>query len=185
MDLAELLVDDVVVVDEPLGGRCDRAVVLDRPSEDPIRLEEHAAVLGDAGLDGATPAGCVGDGLDGGEDLGVLFQPLDAEELLEDRLLQLRLGTSPPALATEGISTGRVRSHRPQSAHGPTRPTIASSWARVDDTASPRRDGWAPASLGGRAGPIRHMFVSSAGTSGTAGAPLPAVVSTSHRASRV
>ncbi len=66
------------------------ALLLDRPSEDPIRLEEHAAVLGDAGLDGASPAGRVGDGLDGGEDLGVLFQPLDAEELLEDRLLQLR-----------------------------------------------------------------------------------------------
>ena len=56
-DLAELLVDDVEVVDEPLGGRRDRALVLDRPGQEAVGLEEDAAVLGDAGLDGASPAG--------------------------------------------------------------------------------------------------------------------------------
>ena len=88
VDLAELLVDDVEVVDEPLGRRRDRTVLLDRPGEDAVRLEEHAAVLGDAGLDGASAARRRGDRLDGSENLGVLFQPLDAQELLEDRLLQ-------------------------------------------------------------------------------------------------
>ena len=185
-DLAELLVDDVEVVDEPLRGRRDRALVLDRPGQDPVGRPAGRGRSRRRGAGSAWPR------------RGVSVTACAAARILaccssrSTLNSSARIGSCSSAWERprrrsrpSGISTGRVRSHRPQSAHGPTRPTIASSWARVDDTASPRRDGWAPASLGGRAGPIRHMFVSSAGTSGTAGAPLPAVVSTSHRASRV
>ena len=94
-DLAELLVDDVEVVDEPLGGRRDRAFVLDRPGQDAVRLQQDAAVLGDARPDGASPAGRVGDRLGGGQRLGVLLEALDAEELGEDRLLELGRQANP------------------------------------------------------------------------------------------
>ena len=101
-DLAELFVDDRVVVDEPLGRRRDRALVLDRAGEDAVRLEQDAAVLGDAGLDRGSPAGRVGDPLRGGKRLGVLFEPLDAEELAQDRLFQLGLVPRPPAIRQVG-----------------------------------------------------------------------------------
>ena len=58
-DLAQLLVDDGEVVDEPLGRRGDPAFVLDRPGQDAVRLEQDAAVLGDARADGVTrPRAC-------------------------------------------------------------------------------------------------------------------------------
>ncbi len=113
-DLAELLVDDVEVVDEPLGGRRDRPFVLDRPGQDAVRLQQDAAVLGDAGPDGVSPTGRVGDRLGGGKRLRVLLQPLHAEELREDRLLELGLRANPPAIATGRVSEGLVRSHLPQ-----------------------------------------------------------------------
>ena len=56
-DLAELLVDDVEVVDEPFGRRRDRAFVLDGPREGPVRLEQDPAVLGDARTDRAPATG--------------------------------------------------------------------------------------------------------------------------------
>ena len=56
-DLAELLVDDGEVVDEPLGGRRDRPLVLDRAGQDAVRLEQDAAVLGDAGPRRRVPDG--------------------------------------------------------------------------------------------------------------------------------
>ena len=101
-DLAELLVDDREVVDEPLGGRRDRPFVLDRTGEDAVRVDEDAAVLGDAGPDGLSPTGRVRDRLGGGQGLRVLLQPLHAEELGEDRLLELGLRANPPAVGTGG-----------------------------------------------------------------------------------
>jgi hypothetical protein len=101
-DLAELFVDDRVVVDQPLGRRRDCALVLDRAGKDAVRLEQDAAVLGDAGLDRGSPAGRVGDPLRGGKRLGVLFEPLDAEEFAQDRLFQLGLVPRPPAIRQVG-----------------------------------------------------------------------------------
>ena len=42
-DLADLLVDDVEVVDQPLRGRGDRPFLGDRPGEDPVRLDQLPA----------------------------------------------------------------------------------------------------------------------------------------------
>jgi len=50
-DLTQLLVDDREVVDQPLGGRSDRALLFDRLSQHPVRLDEHTTVLGDSGTD--------------------------------------------------------------------------------------------------------------------------------------
>ena len=44
-DLADLLVDDREVVDQPLGRRCDRALLPDRLGQHPIRLDQHATVV--------------------------------------------------------------------------------------------------------------------------------------------
>jgi hypothetical protein len=83
-DLAQLLVDDVEVVDQPFGGGRDGALILDGTREDAVRLEEQPAVLPDAPPNGVATARRVRDGLGGGERLRVLLQPLDAEELRED-----------------------------------------------------------------------------------------------------
>ncbi len=111
-DLAELLVDDRVVVDEPLSGRCDPSLVLDRAGQDAVGLQQDAAVLGDAGPDVASPTGRGGDRLGGGQRPGVLFQPLHTEELGEDRLFELGLQANPPAIATRQALAWLVRSHQ-------------------------------------------------------------------------
>ena len=103
-DLAELLVDDREVVDEPLGGRRDRAFVLDGPSQCAIGLDQDASVLGDPRLDGVSLVGRVGDRLSRGEGAGVLLQPLDAEQFGEDRLGELTPGVTPPITSKRVLS---------------------------------------------------------------------------------
>jgi len=111
-DLAELLVDDGVVVDEPLGRRCDRTFVLDSPRQKAVRLQEDVAVLGDARVNRPSTMWVVGDSLRCGEGSGVLLEPLDAEKFGENRVL--RLGRAPAsAIATERIWYGRVGSQFP------------------------------------------------------------------------
>ena len=43
--LAQLLVDDVVIVDQPLGRRCDGAFLTNGPGGCTVGLEEHSAVV--------------------------------------------------------------------------------------------------------------------------------------------
>ena len=78
-NLPQLLVNDVEVVEEPLGRRGDRLLVLDRPGQDAVCLKQDAAVLGDARSDRVSPPGGVGHRLGGGEGLRVLLEPLHAE----------------------------------------------------------------------------------------------------------
>jgi len=116
-DLAELLVDDREVVDEPFGGRGDDAFVLDRASEDAVRLQQDTAVLGDPGLDGVSPVRRIGDRLGGSQRLRMLLQPLYAEELGEDRLFEPGLPADSSARATRRVPEGPVRGHLPRSVH--------------------------------------------------------------------
>jgi hypothetical protein len=88
-DLAELLVDDREVVDEPFGRRCDRAFVLDGPRQQTVRVEQDVAVLGNAWMNGASTMGVVGDFLRCGKGRGVLLETLDTEEFSENRVLRL------------------------------------------------------------------------------------------------
>ena len=79
-DLPELLVDDREVVDQPLGGRGDRAFVLDRLCQHPICLDQDATVLGHAGTDRHPSVGRGSHLLGGGERGRVLLQAFDAEK---------------------------------------------------------------------------------------------------------
>ncbi len=132
-DLAELLVDDVKVVDQPFRGRRDRPFVLDRTGQDAIRLQQDAAVLGDTRSDGVSPTRRVGDHLGGGESPRMLLQPLDAEELGKDRLFRFGLRMHPSPTAPRRVSEGLVRTHLSLSAHGDAArdvPVLASIAAR-------------------------------------------------------
>jgi hypothetical protein len=90
-DFAQLLLDDVEVVDEPFRGRGDRSFVLDRLCQPAVGLQQDASVLGDPRPDGAPGARPSGDRLGGRERLAVLLQALDAEELGDDRLRRVSL----------------------------------------------------------------------------------------------
>ena len=66
----------------------------------------------------------------------MLLEPLDAEELREDRLFELGLRTDPPASAAGRVPEGLGRCHGPISAHGLTWSPAPARWERVDDTGS-------------------------------------------------
>ena len=132
-DLAELLVDDREVVDEPLGGRRDRAFVLDRLRQHPIRLDQHATVVGDAGRI-AMPRSvrAVARVWAAASVRGVLFQAFDAEQFGDDRLLDVRFRVAvAPACRRDGERTAGSSSPRQ-----PHRPKSRSDRAREPSTAA-------------------------------------------------
>jgi hypothetical protein len=83
-DLAELLLDDMEVVDQPFRRRRDRSFVADGLGQRPIGLEQDPPVLGHPFRDGVTRLRLAGDPLGGREGFAVLLQPLDAEKLGDD-----------------------------------------------------------------------------------------------------
>ena len=96
-DLAQLLIDDMEVVNEPFGGRRDRSFVLDRPGQNAIRLDQRSAVLGDPRADGAAGTRFASDRLGGRQRLAVLLQAFDAEQLGDDGFVEPgRLPDWPP-----------------------------------------------------------------------------------------
>ena len=127
-DLTELLVDDRVVVDEPFGRRGDRALVLDRAGEGAVGLEQDPAVVCDAGMHGSPLAGRVGDCLGGGKRPRVLLEPLDAEQLVEDRLVELGVRARRPPIGR--VPEGPLQGHNLL----PARPGIAGASAGECDT---------------------------------------------------
>ncbi len=84
VDLANLLLDDVKVVDEPFGGRRDRSFFADRVGDGPVRLEEDAGVFVDPWRDPPTASAAGGDPLRHGKAFRVLLETLDTEELCSD-----------------------------------------------------------------------------------------------------
>ena len=89
-DLADLLVDDVEVVDQPFRRRRNDSLLANRFREGAIRLEQSACVVPDARRERTPVARVVGDALRGRQALGVLLEPLDAEQLGPDGLVGLR-----------------------------------------------------------------------------------------------
>ena len=105
-DLAELLVDDGEVVDQPFGGRRDRAFVLDRAGEDAVRLQRGRGRSRRCGAGRRVPGAASSViAWAAARILRVLLQPLDAEELRDDRLFEFGLRAGPPAFAAERVST--------------------------------------------------------------------------------
>jgi hypothetical protein len=83
-NLADLLFDQVVVVEQPLGGRGDCATLADRFRDGAIRFaQSRLVVLQSSGQrsPGRRPRG---DGLGRRKALGMLLEALDTEELLAD-----------------------------------------------------------------------------------------------------
>jgi hypothetical protein len=100
-DLPELLVDDVEVVDQPFGRRGDGPLLADRERQGAIAGEEDPSVVGDSGSERDPAPGIGQDSLRCRQRLGVLLEPLDAEQLGQDRLPR------------RGVRPGAARSGRP------------------------------------------------------------------------
>jgi hypothetical protein len=85
-DLADLLLDEVIVVEQPLGGRRDRPALPDRAGDGAIGVEQDRFVLLHPHGERPPAPRARGDRLRRCEALGMLLETLDAEELLADRL---------------------------------------------------------------------------------------------------
>ena len=103
-DLAQLLIHDVEVVDEPFRRGHDRALFADCLGHRAIRLAQDAPVVLDAREQRTSPHGSAEHRLGGRQALRVLLEALDPEELRPDRLLD-HVGSQ---LGAWGLS----RSHR-------------------------------------------------------------------------
>ncbi len=84
-DLAELLLDDVEVVDQPLRRRGDGPFVLDRLGEGAVGREQDPAVVRDPTPDRVPGPRPMRDRLGGGERRPVLLEAFHAEQLGDDR----------------------------------------------------------------------------------------------------
>ena len=85
-DLANLLLDDVKVVDQPLGRRGDGAFLADGLADGAIGGEQHPAVVPQPCRQRTAGSRPRRDALGRREALGMLLEALDAEELAADRL---------------------------------------------------------------------------------------------------
>ncbi len=85
-DLADLLFNEVVVIEQPLGGRRDRPTFPRGRRNSPIGGEQHQLVV--AQPRAQRPAGCrsARDLLRGGEASRMLLEALNAEELFAQDL---------------------------------------------------------------------------------------------------
>jgi hypothetical protein len=83
-DLPDLLFDEVVVVEQPLGGRRNRTTLADRFGDGAIRFEQNRLVVLQARGEAAPGRRRRRDGLGRREALGMLLEALDTEELLAD-----------------------------------------------------------------------------------------------------
>jgi hypothetical protein len=95
-DLAYLLLDQVVVVEQPLGGRRNGAPFAHRARDAAIGLKQYRLVFPEAYRERAPGDRSRGDALGRGQAFGMLLEALDAEELLADRLFAIpRYGLRP------------------------------------------------------------------------------------------
>ena len=80
IDLADLRLDDMVVVDQPFGGRRDCATLAYRPGNRTMGVEQCAAIVVQARSQRPDGAGPCRDALCGREAFSVLFEPLGTED---------------------------------------------------------------------------------------------------------
>ena len=91
-DLAQLLVHNVVVVDQPLCRRCDRPLLADCLGDCTIRFEQHSPVVQHASQERTAFSRRGRDALGGGKAFSVLLKTLGAEEFSPNRFLERRKG---------------------------------------------------------------------------------------------
>ena len=126
-DLPELLLDDVEVVDQPLGRRRDRPLVPDRLGERAVGGQEYPPVVGDAASNRSPGPGLLGDRLGGRQRLTVLFESFNAEQLGDDRFgcvdLAAALAQDRDTKLLSGLVTDRVYA-------GGRHPPDSDTWSR-------------------------------------------------------
>src|SRR3989475_10920095 len=85
-NFADLPFDEVVVVEQPLGGRCNGTTLANRACNGAIGVEQNRLVVPQASGEGSPGRRPRGDGLGRCKTLGMLLETLDTEELLADGL---------------------------------------------------------------------------------------------------
>src|SRR3989475_6639832 len=89
-DLAQLLVHEMEVVDQPFRRRRDRPLLANGLRDHPMRLAQDTTVLENARQQSTALTRLAHDALGGRQALGVLFEALDTKELGPDRLFLKR-----------------------------------------------------------------------------------------------
>jgi hypothetical protein len=72
----------------PSGRRGDGPVLLDGLRSDAVGLAQHTTVVLDSRQESTASCSSPHDGLGGGQTLGVLLEPLDAEQFRADRFCE-------------------------------------------------------------------------------------------------
>jgi hypothetical protein len=106
MDSLKLLVDDVKIVQHPLGCRCDRAVLTSRLRDRGMTREQDAAVSACLGGEVVSAPVALIHRLPRRKTFGVRLQPLCAVDLAADCLVDLaraRRSTEASAEDTQGL----------------------------------------------------------------------------------
>ena len=85
-DFADLPLHEMVVVDQPFGGRGDRALLANRLGDCAIGVEQHRFVVDESTRQRIALGRLRRDGLRGREAPRVFLQPLHAEELCANRV---------------------------------------------------------------------------------------------------
>ena len=89
-NLAELLLNNVEIIDEPFGCRCYGLLKRDRLRSFPVIFQEDTAVFENARKQWPPLVRTFGDGLSGGKGFGMLLQALDTEQFSANRLFEFR-----------------------------------------------------------------------------------------------
>ena len=89
MNLAQLFVDDVIIIDQPLGRRCDGALLADCLGGCTIRFEQHSPVVDYPRQQRTTLARSPRDALRHSEAFAVLLETLAAKEFGPNRFFEL------------------------------------------------------------------------------------------------
>src|SRR6202030_2574046 len=88
-DFANLLLDDMKVIHQPFGGRCDRAFLADRRGGAAVHFEQYARIGAYPRRNRASGPGAIGNPLRNRQRLAVLLEALDTEQLRADRFFNI------------------------------------------------------------------------------------------------
>ncbi len=104
-DLADLLFDDMKIVDQPFGCGCDRVTGVDGFGDGPVCAEQHGFVVGKAAGQRVPSIRLCCHRLRNSEAPGVLFEALYAEQLFPNRLSAVPKRGARPAPENSGYKT--------------------------------------------------------------------------------